>query len=110
MSKVSKYSFDIIQSELNQKIYHPIYFLEGEEPYFIDLVADHIEKNVLNEMEREFNQTILYGKETDVLTVISEAKRFPMMADKQVVIIREGQELSGLDKTIKVRQGDKKEV
>ncbi len=82
-----------ILKDLKNKVYHPIYFLCGEEAYYIDLIADYIEKNVLDANEKEFNQTILYGKETDMLTVISEAKRYPMMANHNVVIIKEAQNL-----------------
>lgn len=69
----------------------------GEEPYFIDEISNFISDNVLDETEKEFNQTILYGRETDVLTIISEAKRFPMMANHQVVIIKEAQDLRNID-------------
>ncbi|MES2837923.1 MAG: DNA polymerase III subunit delta [Bacteroidota bacterium] len=109
--KAVKYTSDLIFSELKQKIYRPIYFLEGEEPYYIDKIADFIEKNVLDEMEKEFNQTILYGKDTDVLTLINECKRYPMMADKQVVILREAQELN-FEKTVETKNaaGKKDEI
>ncbi len=82
-----------IIADLKNKVYHPIYFLSGEEAYYIDLVADYIEDHILDENEREFNQTVLYGKETDMLTVISEAKRYPMMANHNVVIVKEAQHL-----------------
>ena len=72
----------------------PIYFFMGEEPYYIDKLTDFIQDNVLQEHERDFNQTIIYGRDTTIEEVISSAKRYPMMADKQVVIVREAQELS----------------
>lgn len=72
----------------------PIYFFMGEEPYYIDKLTDFIHENVLQEHERDFNQTIIYGRDTTIEEVISSAKRYPMMADRQVVIIREAQELS----------------
>lgn len=65
----------------------------GDEPYFIDKIADYIEHNVLDESEREFNQSVLYGRDVNVQQVISEAKRYPMMSDKQVVIIKEAQNI-----------------
>ncbi|MCC6690349.1 MAG: DNA polymerase III subunit delta, partial [Bacteroidia bacterium] len=65
-----------ILSDIKNKKYHPVYFLMGDEPYFIDDVANYIEKNVLTENEKEFNQTILYGRDVDTLTIISAAKRF----------------------------------
>ena len=72
----------------------PIYFFMGEEPYYIDKLTDFIQDNVLQEHERDFNQTIIYGRDTTIEEVISSAKRYPMMADKHVVIVREAQELS----------------
>jgi len=71
----------------------PIYLLHGEEPYYIDVVSDYIEHHVLNEAQRGFDQTILYGKDTDFSTVINIAKRYPMMSDYQVVIVKEAQNL-----------------
>ena len=67
----------------------PIYFFMGEEPYYIDKLTDFIEQNVLQEHERDFNQSILYGRDVTMEDVIGSAKRFPMMADRQVVIVRE---------------------
>jgi DNA polymerase-3 subunit delta len=72
----------------------PIYFLMGEEPYYIDIVSDYIEKNVLSEEEKGFNQTVLYGRDVSVEDIISTAKRYPMMAERQVVIVKEAQELT----------------
>jgi DNA polymerase-3 subunit delta len=72
----------------------PIYFLMGDEPYYIDIVSDYIEKNVLSEEERGFNQTVLYGRDVSVEDIISTAKRYPMMAERQVVIVKEAQDLS----------------
>jgi DNA polymerase-3 subunit delta len=72
----------------------PIYFLMGEEPYYIDKLSEYIEANVLSEEEKGFNQTVLYGRDVSIEDVVSTAKRYPMMADRQVVIIKEAQELS----------------
>lgn len=88
--------FEKIISDLKNKVYHPVYFLMGEEPYFIDAVQNYIEKNVLDDSEKEFNQVILYGGETSLLQVISEAKSYPMMSNYRVVIVREAQNLKGL--------------
>ena len=71
----------------------PIYFLMGEEPYYIDKLCDYIEQNILTEEEKGFNQSILYGRDVTIEDIISTAKRYPMMADRQVVIIREAQDL-----------------
>ena len=83
-----------IVANIRQGIFSPIYFLHGEEPYFIDKIASYIGEHVLTEEERGFNQMVLYGKETTIDEIISNAKRYPMMADKQVVIVREAQHLS----------------
>lgn len=71
----------------------PIYFLMGEEPYYIDKLSDFIEQNVLTEEEKGFNQTVLYGRDVSVEDIISTCKRYPMMADRQVVIVKEAQDL-----------------
>jgi len=72
----------------------PIYFLMGEEPYYIDKLSDYIEKNILTEEEKGFNQTVLYGRDVSIEDIISTAKRYPMMAERQVVIVKEAQDLS----------------
>lgn len=86
-----------IIADLKKKIYAPVYFLSGEEPYFIDLISDYAEKNILDETEREFNLQVLYGRDVDVPTIISEAKRYPMMSDRQVVIIKEAQNIRNIE-------------
>jgi len=93
-------TFDQVIKDLKAGNYKPVYFLMGEEPYYIDVISDYIEEHVLSESERDFNQSILYGREIDLQTVISEAKRFPMMSKYQVVIVKEAQnirELAGKD-------------
>ncbi|MAT89141.1 MAG: DNA polymerase III subunit delta [Flavobacteriaceae bacterium] len=72
----------------------PIYFLMGEEPYYIDGISSFIEGNVLNETEREFNQMVLYGRDVSIDDIVSQSKRYPMMAERQVVIVKEAQDLS----------------
>ncbi len=71
----------------------PIYFLMGEEPYYIDKLVEFIEKNILTEDEQGFNQSVLYGRDTTIEDIISTAKRYPMMAERQVVIVKEAQDL-----------------
>ncbi|MDZ4713913.1 MAG: DNA polymerase III subunit delta [Cytophagales bacterium] len=78
--------------------YDPVYLLQGEETYYIDLIANYIEENALNESERSFNQVILYGKESPVHVILNHAKRFPMMAERQVVVVREAQDIPDLSK------------
>jgi DNA polymerase III subunit delta len=72
----------------------PIYFLMGEETYFIDKLSDYIEENLLSEDEKGFNQTVLYGRDVTIEDIVSTAKRYPMMAERQVVIVKEAQDLS----------------
>ena len=71
----------------------PIYFLMGEEAYYIDMISDFIESNVLAEEEKGFNQMVLYGKEVSIQDIVSNAKRYPMMAERQVIIVKEAQNL-----------------
>jgi len=79
--------------DLKNRKFKPLYLLHGDEPYFIDLVSDYIEGGLLSEAEKGFNQTVLYGKDTDIMTVLNAAKRYPMMSDYQVVLIKEAQDL-----------------
>ena len=81
-------------SALKRKEYASIYLLQGEEGYYIDEVTNYIAENVLDEGEKAFNQTIVYGKDTTIQDLISTAKRYPMMAEHQVVIVKEAQHLS----------------
>ncbi len=90
-------SMDQILNELKNRIYHPVYFLAGDESYFIDTISDFIEKNVLSDTEKEFNQSVIYGRDTDVPTLVSVAKRFPMMANYQVVIVKEAQDIQKIE-------------
>jgi DNA polymerase III subunit delta len=93
-------TFEEILSQLKNKVYQPIYFLMGEEPYFIDIISDYIADNVLDESEKSFNQTTFYGKDSDINTIINTARRFPMMASYQVVVVKEAQLLKDLDNLI----------
>ena len=88
--------YNKIIRDLKNKVYHPVYMLCGDEEYFIDKISDYIEDHVLNEGEKEFNQSVLYGIETDVLDLVSEAKRYPMMAAYNVVIVKEAQALKNI--------------
>ena len=87
-------NYSEIISQLKQKKYAPVYFLYGDEAYFIDKISDYIEKNAIAEHERDFNQTIFYGKDSKVEHIIETCKRFPMMAEKQVVLVKEAHHLS----------------
>ncbi len=86
---------DILKS-LKKGEFKPVYFLHGTEPYFIDVISDYVEKNVLSESEKAFNQTIFYGKDVNHLAIVDTARRFPMMAPRQVVVLKEAQEMKSL--------------
>jgi DNA polymerase-3 subunit delta len=78
--------------------YAPVYFLQGEESFYIDLIADHIEKHALSEAEKGFNQVVLYGKDVTMAAILTNARRFPMMAERQVVIVKEAQDIQDLNR------------
>ncbi len=84
----------LIVADIKKGNLKPIYFLMGEEPYYIDAISDYIENNVLAEEEKGFNQMVLYGRDVAVDDIVSNAKRYPMMAERQVVIVKEAQDLS----------------
>jgi DNA polymerase-3 subunit delta len=90
-------TYEEIISDLKKRIFKPVYFLAGEEPYYIDLITDYIEENVLPEAEKSFNQVIYYGEDITVPLIIESARRFPMMASHQVVIVKEAQSLKKID-------------
>ena len=90
-------TYEEIISDLKNRIFKPVYFLAGEEPYYIDLITSYIENKVLPEAEKSFNQIILYADDTNIPSIIDIARRFPMMASHQVVIIKEAQSLKKLD-------------
>lgn len=96
--------------DLKRKIYKPVYFLSGEEAYYIDLVSDYIEKNVLEDAEREFNQIVVYGRDTSLASILSYAKQFPMMGDKVVVLVKEAQHIRELNKGVKPEEAEEEAV
>ena len=83
-----------IVSDIKKGNVKPIYFLMGDEPYYIDKISDFIEENVLDEAEKGFNQQVMYGRDASIEDIISSAKRYPMMAERQVLIVKEAQDLS----------------
>lgn len=87
-----------IISEWQQKQFKPVYWLEGEESFFIDKVVEYAEKKILTEQEASFNQTVLYGKDTDWSAIVNACMRYPMFSEKQVVIVKEAQQLKDIDK------------
>lgn len=89
---------DLILKNIKNKEFLPIYFFHGEEPYFIDVAVKSFENDVLEEDEKAFNQTVVYGKDTTFSDVLSLARQFPMMGKKQVIILKEAQEIRMTDK------------
>ena len=87
---------EAVLENLRKRQFAPVYFLQGDEPYYIDLISDFIENNAIAEHERGFNQVVCYGKDVAVGTIITQARRFPMMAERQVVIVKEAQEIADL--------------
>ena len=89
--------FQDILTSIDNKVYHPVYFLTGEEPFYIDKICDYLAKNILEPQEKEFNQSVLYGKEVDVAQIIAEAKQFPFGATHRVVIVKEAQNIKNIE-------------
>ncbi|MFH0758076.1 MAG: DNA polymerase III subunit delta [Bacteroidota bacterium] len=93
-------TYEQLIGDLKNRAFKPIYFLHGDEPYYLDRITDYITGHVLSEAEQSFNQTIVYGKDSDARQVISLAKRYPMMSSHQVVVVKEAQELKDFDDLI----------
>lgn len=90
-------TYEQILSDIKKKVYYPIYFLMGEEPFFIDTISDELENSILDEAERSFNQIILYGNDVNAYEIMSQARAFPMMGDKLVVIVKEAQNVKDIE-------------
>lgn len=82
-------TFEEICRDITARKFQPVYVLMGEEPFFIDQITDLLLKSVLEESERDFNQIILYGADTDAISIINAARRFPMMSEYQLIVVRE---------------------
>jgi len=93
-------TYDQIIAQLRKKQFAPIYFLMGDEPFYIDEISNYIEENTMLEEHRDFNQMLVYGKETDADEVIALAKEFPFGTDKRVVIVKEAKELKNMDRLV----------
>jgi DNA polymerase-3 subunit delta len=91
-------SAEKIISEWKKKSFKPVYWLEGEEDYFIDKVVDYAEHNILPESEASFNLTVFYGKDASWVDVINACRRYPMFAERQVVLLKEAQQMRDIDK------------
>jgi DNA polymerase-3 subunit delta len=90
-------NYDQILSDIHKKNFAPVYFLTGDEPYFIDMISDTIENEALVEADRAFNQIVLYGRDVDVETIANHARSFPMMGERMVVIVKEAQDVKNLE-------------
>ncbi len=86
-----------ILADLKANKYATTYFLAGEETFYIDLICDYIENNVLNDADKGFNQTVMYGRDTETTSLVAAAKQFPMMANHTVIIVKEAQDLKKID-------------
>ena len=95
MAKFSSYS--VVRKEILKKSFKPIYLFMGDESFFIDDLTNMMDKMILSETERDFNHSVFYGVDSDVRTIISTCQRYPMMAEYQVVIVKEAQRLDNFD-------------
>jgi len=89
---------EAVLEQLQQRKFAPVYFLQGDEPFYIDQISDCIEKNALSEADKGFNQVVMYGKDVDMATILGNARRFPMMAERTVVIVKEAQSVLDIEK------------
>lgn len=90
-------TYEEIARDLKNRIYKPVYYLMGEETYYIDKISEYIAQTVLTDEEKEFNLTVMYGADTEVATIINTAKRYPMMSEYQVVIVKEAQSVKKME-------------
>ena len=93
-------TFEQIMADLKNRIYLPIYFLMGAESFYIDKITDYISENVLKEAEKPFNQTVVYGRDVSAKDIDNLARRYPMMASHQVIIVKEAQSVKDIDKLV----------
>jgi DNA polymerase-3 subunit delta len=90
-------TFEAIIADLKAGKYRPVYFLMGEEPYFIDVITDYMTTQILSETEKAFNQLVVYGRDTDMVNIVGSARKYPMMAARQLIVIKEAQLLRNLE-------------
>lgn len=93
-------TYEEIRGGIMNNKFMPVYMFQGEEPYFIDQLTDLLIERVLDDSERDFNQTLVYGSDVDVATVINASKRFPMMSERQLVIVKEAQNLKNIEELV----------
>ena len=97
MAETKAVTYDSIMRELVDGKYRPVYYLQGEESYYIDKISDYIAEHALAPEERDFNQTIMFGSDVTASQVVDAARRYPMMAERQVVIVKEAQNIKQTD-------------
>lgn len=97
MAETKNATFEGIMRDLKARKFKPVYYLMGDEPYYIDKITDYVANNILSPEERDFNQTVMYGSDTTAVKISDACKRYPMMSDHQVVIVREAQNLKNTD-------------
>ena len=97
MAEAKNVSFDSIMADLKARKFVPVYYLMGDEPYYIDQIADYIAENVLQPEERDFNQTILFGSDVNASQIADAARRYPMMSERQVIIVKEAQNVKNTE-------------
>ena len=97
MAEAKNVSFDSIMADLVARKFAPVYYLMGDEPYYIDQIADYIAEHALQPEERDFNQTILFGSDVNASQIADAARRYPMMAERQVIIVKEAQNVKNTE-------------
>ena len=97
MAETKNVTYSSIMKELQSGQFRPVYYLMGEESYYIDKICDYIAENALKPEERDFNQTIMFGSDVNAAQIVDAARRYPMMAERQVVIVKEAQNLKNTD-------------
>ena len=93
---MSKTASEVLK-DLKKKVYSPMYLLHGDEPYYTEKISDYIEDHALAPGDRSFNQFVFFGKDLTIPTLLSHAKRFPMMAERQLILVKEAQGLQGIE-------------
>ena len=97
MAEAKTVTFESIMRQLKEGQYKPVYYLHGDESYYIDKIADYIAENALQPEERDFNQTIMFGSDVSASQIADTCRRYPMMAERQVVIVKEAQNLKNTE-------------
>ena len=90
-------TYDSVMSELEAREFKPVYYLMGDESYYIDKISDWIAQNVLQPEEQDFNQTVMFGSDVNASQIVDTCKRYPMMAERQVVIVKEAQNIKNTE-------------